>query len=64
MHVHGMGSAADLTRRIKPAIDRIGQSAKRESTPPATAPAASASTLNSGTLAKIIGHEGEQNGAV
>lgn len=64
MHVHGMGSAADLTRRVKPAIDLIGQSAKREATPPAAVPAGSASTLNSAALAKIIGHEGEQNGPV
>jgi hypothetical protein len=64
MHVHGMGSAADLTRRVKPATDLIGQSAKRASTPSAAAPAASAPTLNSAALAKIIGHEGEQNGPV
>jgi hypothetical protein len=64
MHVHGMGSAADLTGRIKPAIDLIDQSAKRASTPPAAAPAGSAPTLNSAALAKIIGHEGEQNGPV
>jgi hypothetical protein len=64
MHVHGMGSAADLTRRVKPAIDLIDQSAKRTSTPPAAGPAASAPTLNSAALAKIIGHEGEQNGPV
>jgi hypothetical protein len=29
MHVHGMGSAADLTRRVKPAIDLNDQSGKR-----------------------------------
>jgi hypothetical protein len=64
MHVHGMGSAADLTRRVKPAIDLIDQSGKRAAAPPATAPAASAPTLNSAVLAKIIGHEGEQNAPV
>lgn len=64
MHVHGMGSAADLTRRVKPAIDLIDQSAKRAPAPPAAVPAASAPTLNSAVLAKIIGHEGEQNGPV
>lgn len=64
MHVHGMGSAADLTRRVKPAIDLIDQAAKRASTPQAAAPVASAPTLNSTALAKIIGHEGEQNGPV
>jgi hypothetical protein len=64
MHVHGMGSAADLTRRVKPAIDLIGQSATRAPTPPAAAQATSAPTLNSAALAKIIGHEGERNGPV
>lgn len=64
MHVHGMGSAAELTRRVKPAIDLIDQSAKRAPAPPAAAPAASATTLNSAALAKIIGHEGEQSGPV
>jgi hypothetical protein len=59
-----MGSAADLTRRVKPAIDLIDQSGKRAAAPPATAPAASAPTLNSAVLAKIIGHEGEQNAPV
>jgi hypothetical protein len=64
MHVHGMGSAGDLTRRVKPAIDLIDQFAKRGSPPSAAAPAASAPPLNSAALAKIVGHEGEQNGPV
>jgi hypothetical protein len=64
MHVHGMGSAADLARRVKPAVDLIDQSAKRAPAPPAAAPAASAPTLNGAALAKVIGHEGEQNGPV
>lgn len=63
MHVHGMGTAADLTKRIKPAIDLIDQAAKGASSPPAPV-AASAPTLNSAALAKIIGHDGEQNGPV
>ena len=32
MHVHGMGTAADLAKRVKPAIDRIDQAAKRAQT--------------------------------
>ena len=39
MHVHGTGSAAELTRRVKPAIDLIDQSTKRAAAPPAAAPA-------------------------
>jgi hypothetical protein len=63
MHVHGIGSAADLTRRMKPAIDLIDQSAKRAS---ASAPqvAAASTTLDIAALAKIIGHGGEQSGPV
>jgi len=63
MHVHGMGTAADLTTRIKPAIDLIDQAAKRA---PAAGPAPAAATaaLDSAPLAKIIGHAGEQNGSV
>ena len=64
MHVHGMGTAAELTRRVTPAIDLIDQSAKRAPAPPAVPPPASATTLNSAALAKIIGHEGEQTGPV
>jgi len=64
MHVHGMGSAADLTRRVKPAIDLIDQAAKRASTPAPGATPASSGTLNSAALAKIIGHDGEQSGPI
>ena len=63
MHVHGVGSAADLTRRVKPAIDLIGRAATSTSTStPVAAPASSG--LNSAALAKIIGHDGEQSGPV
>lgn len=64
MHVHGLGSAAELSRRVKPAIDLIDQSAKRASAPPAPVSAASTTTLNGAALAKIIGHDGEQSGPV
>jgi hypothetical protein len=62
MHVHGMGSAADLAKRVKPAIDLIDQVAKKA---PASAPAAQSSpTLDGVGLAKIIGTPGEQTGPV
>lgn len=64
MHVHGRGSAAELTRRVKPAVELIDQSATRAPAPPSPAPAASAGTLNGAALAKIIGHDGEQSGPV
>ena len=62
MHVHGMGSAADLAKRVKPAIDLIDQAAKKAS--PAPAPAQSSPMLDGAALAKIIGTPGEQTGPV
>ncbi len=65
MHVHGMGTAADLARRLRPALDLIDRSAARATTPSAPAPAASTAGLVDGAaMAKIIGHQGEQNGSV
>lgn len=64
MHVHGMGTAADLSRRVKPAIDLIDQTAKRAQTPAPSAPPAAAGTLDGAALAKLIGQQGEQSGPV
>ena len=41
MHVHGMGSAADLATRVKPAIDLIDQAAKKAQSSAATGTRAS-----------------------
>ena len=61
MHVHGMGTAADLAKRLSPALALIPKPA----TPPATsAPAPALPSLDTAALAKIIGHEGEQTFAV
>src|SRR5438067_7839879 len=57
MHVHGHGKAVDLASQIKPALDLIGHA-----TPALSAPAKSG--LDTTAIAKIVGHEGEQNGAV
>src|SRR3989454_4419640 len=60
MHVYGMGKAADLARRVKPGLDLIGHV-----TPAASAPAISGGTpLDTAKIAEIVGHEGEQSGAV
>ena len=65
LHVHGMGSPGDLSRRLKPAIDLIDQAAKRAQASAAPAPPpAAAGALDSAALAQIIGAQGEQNGAV
>jgi Domain of Unknown Function (DUF1259) len=60
MHVHGLGKAGDLARRVKPGLDLIGHV-----TPPAVAPMSATGTpLDTEKLAKIVGHPGEQSGAV
>jgi hypothetical protein len=63
MHVHGMGTPAELARRVKPAVDLIDQSARRAPSPPAATSTGSA-TLNGAALAAIVGHEGDQSGPV
>ena len=60
MHVHGMGKADDLAHRVKPGLDLIGHGTPAPSSPLAT----TGTPLNVESLAKIIGHPGEQNGAV
>ena len=65
MHVHGTGSAADLARRLKPAIDLMDQPPLQAPHAPAQAtPVPPAGTLDGAALTKIIGHPGEQNGPV
>jgi hypothetical protein len=59
LHVHGMGGAAELAERIKPAlalIDKPAASTGAAASPPAT--------MNGAGLSSIIGHPGEQSGAV
>src|SRR5262245_61138156 len=63
MHVHGHGAAADLARKLKPAIDLIGKSSTA-ATPAPTATAGAQNPLNTARLAEIVGTQGEQNGAV
>ena len=58
MHVHGMGTAADLARKLKPALSLIP-------TPQPRPPGAPAPTGVTGSaLSAIIGHPGEQSGPV
>src|SRR5438874_4797726 len=65
MHVHGHGKAADLAKMAKPAVDLIGHG------PPLHAitvsggnSSLSAGPMDTAKIAKIVGHEGEQSGAV
>jgi Domain of Unknown Function (DUF1259) len=66
MHVHGMGSAADLAAKLKPALDLIGKKGGAPAAAPSTSAAAPAlgTQMNTQQLARIAGHEGEQSGAV
>ena len=61
MHVHGHGSAADLARKVKPALDLIGK--QPAASPGGPAPAA-AGSLDTARIAQIVGRTGEQNGEV
>ena len=63
MHVHGHGHAADLAKKLKPAIDLIGKAARSAAPAPAGSPAPKPS-MDTAALARIIGHEGEQSGPV
>ena len=65
MHVHGHGTAMDLARNLKPALDLIGRaSGSRAGAPPPPAPPAAATEIDTAALAKIVGAQGEQTGAV
>jgi hypothetical protein len=66
MHVHGHGQAVELANEIKPALDLIGRGTSAPSTVPpttTTTPAAKPA-MDTAKIAKIVGHEGEQSGAV
>jgi hypothetical protein len=63
MHVHGHGTAAELARKLKPAIDLIGKSTAGSS-PPAPAATAPQTAINTARLVEIVGAQGEQTGAV
>src|SRR5947209_15528947 len=65
MHVHGHGRAGDLARMAKPAIDLMGHvSAEHQSSVTGGASSISAGQIDTAKIARIVGHDGEQNGAV
>jgi hypothetical protein len=63
MHVHGHGPSADITRRIAPALALIGKTPSRRGGTAAPGTRIEG-RLDTAQLAKIIGHPGEQSGAV
>ena len=65
MHVHGHGKAADLAKMVKPAVDLIGKaSPTHQSSITGRSSNVVAGQLDTAKLATIVGHEGEQSGAV
>src|SRR5438445_6558929 len=65
MHVHGHGKPADLARMAKPAVDLIGKgSAQHQSSVTGGTSNVSAGQIDTARLARMVGHEGEQNGPV
>jgi len=65
MHVHGHGRAADLAKMVKPALDLIGKgSPQHQSSEAGGSSNIVPGQLDTAKLAKIVGHDGEQNGPV
>src|SRR5437899_11804749 len=64
MHIHGHGKAVELANQIKHALDLIGHAPSAPATGNAPASPPAKTTLDTARIAKIVGHEGEQNGAV
>jgi hypothetical protein len=65
MHVHGHGKPADLAKMAKPAVDLIGRgSPQHQSTVTGGTANIAVGKMDSAAIARIVGHEGEQNGAV
>src|SRR5258705_9452055 len=65
MHVHGHGKAADLANMAKPALDLIGKgSPQHQSSVSGGNSNVTAGQIDTAKIAKLVGHEGEQNGQV
>ena len=65
MHVHGHGKAAELAKMAKPALDLIGHgSPQHQSSVSGGASSVSAGQIDTAKIAKVVGHDGEQSGAV
>jgi hypothetical protein len=63
MHVMGHGTAADLARKAKPAVDLIGKGPQTHKEDAGTA-ALKPGKMDTAKLAQIAGHMGEQSGDV
>ena len=65
MHVHAHGKALDLAKMVKPAVDLIGSGPqKHQSSVTGGNSAITGGQIDTAKIAKIVGHDGEQNGMV
>jgi Domain of Unknown Function (DUF1259) len=65
MHVHGHASAEQLAQKLKPALNLIGHApVQHKSSASATTSSISPGEVDTKKIASIVGHEGEQSGAV
>jgi hypothetical protein len=64
MHVHGHGTAAELARKLKPALALIGKSTATAAPAVPAASTPNSNGLDTVKLAQIVGAQGDQNGAV
>ena len=64
MHVHGHGKPLDLAHNLKPALDLIAKGGTGSVSAPAGPAASPASSIDTAKIAQIVGHQGEQMGAV
>jgi hypothetical protein len=65
MHVHRHGKPADLAKMAKPAVDLIGRgSPQHQSSVIGGNSNVTAGQIDTAKIARIAGHEGEQNGTV
>src|SRR5690348_15386642 len=65
MHVHGHGTAADLAKKVKPAVDLIGHgSPQHQSSVSGGSSNVSGGQIDTAKIVRIVGHEGEQSGQV
>ena len=64
MHVMGHAKPADLARMAKPAVDLIGHVPARPSGSASTTATLQPGKIDTAKIAQIVGHQGEQNGAV
>lgn len=62
MHVHGYGKTSDLPHRLKPALDLIGHVGQIPAPNSSAVPIEG--KLDTDKIAQIVGHKGDQTGAV